>query len=73
MKKITILSILSIFINFVICSNAFAYIDPGTGSILLQALLGALAAAGAAISIYWSKFKSFFKKKPKDDQKDSNN
>ena len=36
MKKTTILTLLFILINFVICSNAFAYIDPGTGSILLQ-------------------------------------
>lgn len=28
---------------------AWAYIDPGTGSLLLQGLLGSLAIAGAAI------------------------
>ena len=43
-------------------SQAFAYIDPGSGSIILQALLGVLAAAGATVSIYWSKFKNLFKK-----------
>ena len=49
---------------------AYAYIDPGTGSILLQALLGFVAAVGAYITLYWRKFKNFvykvFKIKKKD-------
>jgi hypothetical protein len=35
---------------------AFAYLDPGTGSILLQGVLGALAAIGIALKIYWHRF-----------------
>ena len=42
--------------------NAYAYIDPGTGSVLLQALLGAIAAVGAYITLYWRKFKNFLNK-----------
>ena len=58
--------LLSIFlISFIFTFDADAYIDPGSGSIILQALLGALAAIGASISIYWSKFKNFFKRKKK--------
>tara|TARA_Y100000816_G_C25556855_1_gene301032 strand:+ start:191 stop:400 length:210 start_codon:yes stop_codon:yes gene_type:complete len=58
--------LLSIFlISFILTLNAYAYIDPGSGSIILQALLGALAAIGASISIYWSKFKNLFKRKKK--------
>ena len=34
-------------------NHAHAYIDPGTGSILLQALLGLVAAVGAYITLYW--------------------
>lgn len=52
--------------------NASAYIDPGSGSILLQALIGSLAAAGATVAIYWEKLKSFFSKKirkKEDDEK----
>jgi hypothetical protein len=30
-------------------SQAYAYLDPGTGSILLQVILGALAAGAAAL------------------------
>jgi hypothetical protein len=38
-------------------SLAFAYLDPGTGSLILQALLGAIAAAAVAIATFWSKIK----------------
>ena len=51
---------------------AYAYLDPGTGSLLLQGLIAALAAAGAAISIYWNKLKSLFSKKKKNDKDYSN-
>tara|TARA_B100001057_G_scaffold264054_1_gene264170 strand:+ start:140 stop:301 length:162 start_codon:yes stop_codon:yes gene_type:complete len=51
-------------------TNSHAYIDPGTGGILLQALLGAIAAIGAYITLYWRKFKNLlskiFKVKKKD-------
>ena len=50
-------------------SNAYAYLDPGTGSIILQAILGFIAAAIATLSVYWTKFKilmsKIFKKKKK--------
>ena len=42
--------------------NAFAYLDPGTGSIILQAIIGFLAAIGATVTLYWQRLKSFFKK-----------
>ena len=50
--------------------NAYAYIDPGTGSVLLQALLGAIAAVGAYITLYWRKFKNFLNKIFKEKKKD---
>tara|TARA_B100000965_G_scaffold406631_1_gene446716 strand:- start:3545 stop:3748 length:204 start_codon:yes stop_codon:yes gene_type:complete len=43
-------------------STSYAYLDPGTGSILLQAILGAIAAGFMTINIWWQKFKTFFSK-----------
>jgi len=43
-------------------SNAYAYLDPGTGSFILQAILGFLAAISAGFLYYWSKVKNFFLK-----------
>lgn len=37
-----------------------AYIDPGTGSLIIQILLAALVGAGFAVKIFWTKIKSFF-------------
>ena len=33
--------------------NAFAYLDPGTGSALLQGVLGAVAAIAMVLKLYW--------------------
>ena len=57
-----ILRLLCIFTLIVLPTNAFAYLDPGTGSIILQAILGFIAATIASVSIYWTKFKSLISK-----------
>jgi hypothetical protein len=36
---------------------ALAYLDPGTGSLILQALLGAITAAAVAIATFWARIK----------------
>ena len=49
---------------------AYAYLDPGTGSMLLQGLIGGIATAIAFLSIYWQKVKAFFVKEELDIDKD---
>jgi len=44
-----------LFVYFLFSNNANAYIDPGTGSIILQAIIVFFASAAAFISIYWKK------------------
>jgi hypothetical protein len=39
---------------------ALAYIDPGTGSMLLQSLLAAIAMAAGGIAVFFGHIKSFF-------------
>ena len=36
------------------------YLDPGSGSMLIQILLAALLGAGVAIRIFWRNIKAFF-------------
>ena len=43
-------------------SNAFAYIDPSSGTLIIQMLAGALIGAGIAIRVYWQKIKMKFLK-----------
>lgn len=53
-------------------TDAVAYLDPGTGSMLLQVILGGVAAVGVAIKLYWHKLRAAFgmakKEEPEDDQ-----
>ncbi|HEY7477817.1 MAG TPA: hypothetical protein VIB62_06225 [Actinomycetota bacterium] len=35
--------------------SANAYVDPGSGSFLFQALIGGLLAAGVAIKVFWKR------------------
>lgn len=39
-------------------TDAVAYLDPGTGSMLLQVILGGIAAVGVAIKLYWHKLRA---------------
>lgn len=48
-----------------------AYLDPGTGSMLLQVILGGVAAVGVAVKLYWHKLRAAFgmgkKEEPEDE------
>ncbi len=39
--------------------SAFAYVDPGTGTLLIQWLFGMAVAAFAVINVYWERAKGF--------------
>jgi len=38
------------------------YLDPGSGSFILQVLLASILGAGFAVKVYWKKIIGFFKK-----------
>ncbi len=52
--------ILAILIFLLFEKDAGAYLDPGTGSIILNAVIGAIAASAVAIKIFWKRIKFFF-------------
>ena len=58
-------------------SHAHAYLDPGTGSSILQIILAFIAGLGAFFSMYWNKLKfflkKFFKKKNEESKSKNNN
>jgi|GEM_PF-836085 len=47
--------------------SRLAYVDPGSGSFILQALVATLAGAAVAINAYWSKIKRIFGRETPDD------
>lgn len=44
----------------VIVSPVHAYLDPGSGSIVVQVIVGAIAGSLVTIKMFWVKIKSFF-------------
>ena len=75
MKKILTFLIYNTIAIFLIVTNAYAYLDPGTGSFILQAIIGFLAAISAGFLYYRTKVKNFFiklfKKNNNDEKTDS--
>ena len=43
--------------------SAHAYIDPGSGSAIISAIIGGIVAIGVGIKTYWYKLKGMFQKK----------
>ncbi len=46
------------------------YLDPGSGSFLIQLLIAGVAGAGLAIAVSWQRIKRFFSKKKKVEPED---
>ena len=51
-----------IIYSFSFITPSYAYLDPGSASIILQSILGSIAAVGATIGLYWKKIKNIFLK-----------
>jgi predicted dinucleotide-binding enzyme len=64
MSKLTVLTVLVLLV----ATPAHAYLDPGTGSILVQALLAGLAVVSAAVATFWTRIRQVFTRRPRTDQ-----
>ena len=47
--------------NVVLAAPSYAYLDPGTGSVILQSLLAGIAVAVGVLRLYWYRLKAFFR------------
>ena len=68
--KTVLRTVLFILLPLLLANPVYAYLDPGTGSMLLQGLLAGIMAAGVTIGIYWRRFKAFFTSSSKKEHKD---
>ena len=60
-----------VLVGTVLPVTTFAYLDPGTGSMLLQVILGGIAAVAVALKLFWYRiiaFLGFKKKAPTEDE-----
>lgn len=53
--------------------SAYAYVDPGTGSYVLQIVIAGIAAASFSLKLFWGRIRAFFSGPPpqKEDDFDS--
>jgi len=59
MAPVLLTSAQCILLLLVFATQAHAYIDPATGSMVIQAILAAIAAAAVSIGIFWRRIKLF--------------
>ena len=50
----------AVVINLLLAKDASAYLDPGTGSMIFQAIVAVIAGAAFGIKVYWRRLKTFF-------------
>jgi hypothetical protein len=54
-RKLLILVLLVVNIVITLYNDAYAYLDPGTGSFIFQIVLAALLAALATVKFWWKR------------------
>lgn len=59
-NRIGIMAFAGLGFLFLSVQKSHAYLDPGTGSMLIQGLLAAVAAMGVTLGIFWRRIKAFF-------------
>lgn len=60
-KKLSMTAVIAVFSAMAFSvTPAYAYLDYGTGSMILQALIGGIVGGMIAIKVYWHKVKGFF-------------
>jgi len=64
MKRKTVgMLIVFTLMTFVLSTRAHAYLDPGTGSMVFQAIIALFLGAAATGKLWWSKVKGLFSRK----------
>jgi hypothetical protein len=62
MRRISQVAFIAGIVVPTLAGPAFGYLDPGTGSMILQALIGALVAGVTTVGIYWRRLTSIFQR-----------
>jgi len=60
MRDVTALVLLATVYLASLTNSAQAYLDPGSASVILQGIIGGIAAAAATLAVYWDRAKLMF-------------
>ncbi|GKS57341.1 hypothetical protein YTPLAS18_08680 [Nitrospira sp.] len=66
-RRVAAMGFMVLLFSVATVQPASAYVDPGSGSILLQLILGGIAGIGVVAKLYWQRLKhgvSHFLRKP---------
>ena len=58
-RSLTSVALLGAVVTLLLTGPAWAYLDPGTGSMMLQLLLGGVAGAMVVGKLYWQRLREF--------------
>jgi hypothetical protein len=59
-RSLAVLTAASLMMFILFPAPAMAYIDPGTGSFIIQGIIALVVGAGVAVKMYWHRIKAFF-------------
>ena len=59
-NRVRHLSVVLLLLVVVFSRDVYAYLDPGTGSLIFQTLVAALAAVAYGFRSYWGKIRTLF-------------
>lgn len=58
--RVRLVLFLTMLSMLLVLPSAHAYVDPGSTSVIFQALIAGLAAVGTGFAVFWSRIRSFF-------------
>lgn len=66
-SNVAFVAYLAICLSLLVITPANAYIDPGSGSIIFQAVVGGAMAVGLGVKVYWRRIAAFFSRKKRNE------
>jgi RsiW-degrading membrane proteinase PrsW (M82 family) len=73
MKKSVVFVGMLLYVFLLLPVNVHAYLDMGTGSMILQLLVAGLAGAVVFLRVFWTRIKNIFSHNKKENPADINN
>lgn len=67
-KSVVSLLGLALFISLAFPRDAFAYLDPGSGSLIFQTIVATLAGVAYGVRVYWSRITGWFGRRTPQEQ-----
>lgn len=63
LKRALVVLYMTMAFSIVVVEPAHAYIDPGSGSLIFQAVAAGAMAIGLGVKVFWRRISAFFSRK----------